>query len=344
MLSRFLIVPLFLALSLPVTAYAQDTRVSQPMTVDDIKIMLQTQQPGDVQRTIQIKDESQEESQKDFQNGPNMDTTTACPTPPVKTETDSGVPLSTPEVNAPVVPAGGEPPVAKPPVAKKDEVHPEFSKNTLLVINVPSRTLFVYYKGQIKNTFPVGVGRPGFPTPAGQYKVIRKVINPGWENPYEKSGTAIKIAPGTVENPLGTRWIGFLQDPHGEYGMHGTDRPSSVGHYSSHGCVRMLVKDSEKLFDMIDVGTPISVSYDPLIVKQSQQGITVTRYADVFKKGTPTLAQLKTKILHQYPNAQLDDAKLASVFKLPLEKSVVVGTMIDPSPIASQESDKPAGN
>jgi lipoprotein-anchoring transpeptidase ErfK/SrfK len=86
-----------------------------------------------------------------------------------------------------------------------------------IIINIPSRTLDLYIGGVLRKSYPVGVGRPGFPTPIGHFKVENKVRNPGWEHPYKGKG-AVRISPGG-RSPLGTRWIAFkIDDGKNEYG------------------------------------------------------------------------------------------------------------------------------
>ena len=127
-----------------------------------------------------------------------------------------------------------------------------------IVINTQTRTLTLYTDDIAIATYPVGVGKPGFATPKGQYTVMRMMKNPGWENPYQPASTRTRIVAGN-NNPLGTRWIGFLNDGKGEYGIHGTNRPDSVGRFSSHGCVRMYIQDAEALYDQVGMGTPVEV-------------------------------------------------------------------------------------
>jgi lipoprotein-anchoring transpeptidase ErfK/SrfK len=46
----------------------------------------------------------------------------------------------------------------------------------------------------------------------------------------------------------------------GEYAIHGTNRPNSVGGYVSYGCVRMYNQDISDLFNRVEVGTPVIVT------------------------------------------------------------------------------------
>lgn len=197
-----------------------------------------------------------------------------------------------------------------------------------IVINIPARQLYLYHGPSLLKTYSVGVGRAGYPTPLGQFQVIRKVIDPGWENPYLGAGK-VRIKPGN-DNPLGTRWIGFKEDGKGEYGIHGTDTPPSVGKYSSHGCVRMYIKQAEELFDLVDVGTPVKVVYEPVVISQKNQQIWVSVFPDAFGKGMPTLAALQAKILRDYPDGRVNPSQLQQALKLPAQKPVLVGQIVQP--------------
>jgi len=54
---------------------------------------------------------------------------------------------------------------------------------------------------------------------------------------------------------LGTRRL-YLGDG---YGIHGTNDPASIGQSVSHGCVRMRNEEIERLFDMVELGTPVFI-------------------------------------------------------------------------------------
>jgi lipoprotein-anchoring transpeptidase ErfK/SrfK len=197
-----------------------------------------------------------------------------------------------------------------------------------IVIDIPSRTLSVMDGNTVLKRFPVGVGRLGFMTPLGKHAVIHKVENPGWENPYKAAG-AVTIRPG-MNNPLGTRWIGFKETPQGEFGIHGTDSPNSVGKLSSHGCVRMLVPHAEQVYALVDVGTPVEVTYQTVHIAQTPAGeIKVTRYPDWFKRGVPSLVTVQQDIAKRFgPQAMVNVPQLqAALSVLPPEKPVVVGRL-----------------
>jgi lipoprotein-anchoring transpeptidase ErfK/SrfK len=66
---------------------------------------------------------------------------------------------------------------------------------------------------------------------------------------------------GHPENPLGTRWIAWLDEGSKPTGLafHGTKDPESIGTDQSQGCVRMRNRDVEELFEILPVGARIEV-------------------------------------------------------------------------------------
>ena len=108
----------------------------------------------------------------------------------------------------------------------------------LIVIDVKTRTLVLYQNDKEIRRYPVAVGKSETPTPLGEWNVVHKGV--GWGSGF------------------GTRWMG-LNVPWGIYGIHGTNKPYSIGTYASHGCIRMFNRDVEKLYPMIPLGTPVKI-------------------------------------------------------------------------------------
>ncbi len=212
--------------------------------------------------------------------------------------------------------------------------------NRKIVINIPALKLTLYQDGEAVRSYPVGLGIERFPTPEGEYEVISKVIDPIFENPFSKPGRGRTIAAGN-HNPLGTRWIGFLEANGGEYGIHGTYQDSSVGRFSSHGCVRMHIRDVEELFSLVDFQTPVEVVYDLVEVQKDPDGdeIQVSVYADILHRGRPSLGDLWKKIKTRYPNANVDEASLASALKSRYHSKTVVVAQDLPIPESEDPSD-----
>lgn len=123
-----------------------------------------------------------------------------------------------------------------------------------LVLRLRERRVYVYHKDQVQTSYPVAVGKAGWETPTGSFKIMQMVKNPSWEQPWTG-----EVMPPGPDNPLGSRWIGFWTDGKNVIGFHGTPNPESVGRPASHGCVRMFDKDVQSLFEKVDVGTPVIV-------------------------------------------------------------------------------------
>jgi lipoprotein-anchoring transpeptidase ErfK/SrfK len=127
----------------------------------------------------------------------------------------------------------------------------------LIIINLSEHKLSLYNRDQVLAEFSVACGSSTYPTPIGMWKIVEKQKNPTWHNPGSAWAKSMpdSIPPGPG-NPLGTRAM-----PLNASGVliHGTPSPWSIGQSVSHGCVRMYMADVEKLFDMVDVGTPVYV-------------------------------------------------------------------------------------
>ncbi len=122
------------------------------------------------------------------------------------------------------------------------EVKSPPSGEIAIVIDTINRTLTVMEDRQPYQTFHVAVGAPETPSPLGTWKVARKAKN--W-------GTG-----------FGTRWLG-LNVSWGIYGIHGTNKPGSIGSYASHGCIRMHNSKVEELYPWIPVNTPVYIIGNP---------------------------------------------------------------------------------
>ncbi len=170
-------------------------------------------------------------------------------------------------------------------------------------------------------TFPIGLGENGFDTPLGVAHVIKKQKNPFWIPPVsiklEKPYLAEIIPPGD-DNPLGNYAI-YLSWP--EILIHGTNKPWSVGTYSTHGCIRMYPEDIELLFKKVRVGTMVQVIDQPVKIGWFGDNLYIEvaltqeqRFQlDLFGKViiVPNLDVIKRKIINQYKNVNenaLDNA------------------------------------
>ena len=128
---------------------------------------------------------------------------------------------------------------------KSDLIHPGDRLKVVrgpfdVTVDTSKLILTVYYYGRFVKEYPVGLGEQGL-LAEGEYPVMTKLINPAWTHPDNP------MSADDPNNPLGERWIGF----YGEYGIHGTIEPESIGKRVSLGCVRMHEKDVEEVFDLV---------------------------------------------------------------------------------------------
>nr|WP_131923973.1 L,D-transpeptidase [Hazenella coriacea] len=110
-------------------------------------------------------------------------------------------------------------------------------------IRLSKRRLYLLKNGKVYKSYPVGVGKVATKTPEGTYRIVNRV-------PYPYS------RPGGKLSPFGTLWFG-LSRPH--YGIHGTNRPSSIGKRVSRGCIRMYNQDVEDLDRYVGIGTTVVI-------------------------------------------------------------------------------------
>jgi len=125
-----------------------------------------------------------------------------------------------------------------------------------IVIVTHRRELYYVLGNGSAIRYPVGVGKAGQAW-HGQASVNRKLIRPAWRSPPEVSGSyGPVIAGGSPRNPMGAAVLGL---DNGNYAIHGTNDPGSIGRFVSHGCIRMHNADVLDLYQRAQVGTPVTV-------------------------------------------------------------------------------------
>lgn len=159
-----------------------------------------------------------------------------------------------------------------------------------ILINLPQRMLFYFEAGEVVLSVPVGLGKPTWKTPTGDFKIAQKRENPIWNVPksiqeeMENEGEVVRdrVPPG-LDNPLGRHWLGLSI---GGYGIHGTIAPDSVYQFQSHGCIRLHPEDIQELFDRVETGSPGKIIYEPVLLAEDARGrILLEVHKDVYKKG-----------------------------------------------------------
>lgn len=167
-----------------------------------------------------------------------------------------------------------------------------------ILINLPQRLLFYVAEGQPVTHYPVGLGRPDWPTPTGTFAVLSKEENPVWDVPksiqeeMRRCGQTVKtrVPPGP-DNPLGQYWLGLSL---AGYGIHGTIAPASIYQFRSHGCIRLHPDDIADLFGRVSIGTPGRIIYTPvLLARLTNDQIYLEVHRDVYKRGGDPLTSVQ---------------------------------------------------
>ena len=128
---------------------------------------------------------------------------------------------------------------------------PGYEPGTIVVMT-GARQLFYVLGGGQAIRYPVGVGRAGMAW-HGQAYVAKKYLRPAWSaNP----GVTPTIPGGSPRNPMGAAALGLDR---GNYAIHGTNDPASIGGFVSYGCIRMYNSDIRELYRLVDIGTPVIV-------------------------------------------------------------------------------------
>ena len=129
------------------------------------------------------------------------------------------------------------------------------SPSVQIVIHRRSHTLQVLdAEGKVYKEYPVAVGKAVWPTPQGKFQVLKKIENPV----FQSFRTGALTASGKA-NPLGQYYVQYHEGKVGEFGIHGTDKEDSIGKSVSHGCIRMHNKDIAELYQLVDMGTSVTI-------------------------------------------------------------------------------------
>jgi L,D-transpeptidase ErfK/SrfK len=141
-------------------------------------------------------------------------------------------------------------------------VLPDVNPYDGIVINLAEMRLYYFFKkdrSSLVGTFPIGIGSEGNNTPLGHFSVIQKIVNPSWyvpESIRKEKPTLPKVIPPGPDNPLGTH---ALRLSLGTILIHGTNKPYGTGRRVSHGCIRMYPEDIPKLFQLVTIGTRVTI-------------------------------------------------------------------------------------
>lgn len=119
---------------------------------------------------------------------------------------------------------------------------PVVPEKVSVIIDMDRLSLTIFDGPEPVRQYTVAMGKYETPTPVGNWEIVSKSMNP--------------------PDAMGTRWLG-LNIPYGNYGIHGTNMPGSIGSFASHGCIRMHNVDVEEIFPNVTVGTAVTIIGTP---------------------------------------------------------------------------------
>ena len=181
-------------------------------------------------------------------------------------------------------------------------------------INLPSGILSLYKDGNLVKEYPLCLGKQSSPTPVGQYRIIYKAVNPYWLNKGD-------VVPPGPQNPLGIRWMGITRG----IGIHGNNKPESIGTYASAGCIRMFNRDVVEVYNQVTVNTPVNIKYDRLKLFEDKYSMkkSIIIYPDIYKKGK----EIAVQQLAQLSNTDISEEilkKAREIIAKPIAKPLAV--------------------
>ena len=134
-----------------------------------------------------------------------------------------------------------------------------YSAGTIVVIT-HERSLYYVLGGGKAVRYPVGVGMGGKQW-SGTTMISGKHLAPAWSPPAEvkrdKPSIPNLIPGGSPRNPMGAAALTLSG---GQYAIHGTNMPGSIGGFVSYGCIRMFNADVLDLYGRVGFGTTVIVT------------------------------------------------------------------------------------
>jgi lipoprotein-anchoring transpeptidase ErfK/SrfK len=134
-----------------------------------------------------------------------------------------------------------------------------YSAGTIVIRTSERRLYYIMGDGRAVR-YPVGVGKSGKAW-TGSARIDGKYIQPAWSPPADVKRDNPRlpnvIPGGSPKNPMGAAAMTLSG---GEYAIHGTNVPGSVGGYVSYGCFRMYNADVLDLYSRVSLGTSVQVT------------------------------------------------------------------------------------
>ena len=135
--------------------------------------------------------------------------------------------------------------------ARGDRVRFDHYPSGTIVVKTNERRLYYVVEDGVAIRYPVGVGKAGKAWQGNSF-ISGKYIQPGWRPPeeikHDRPSIPDLIPGGSPNNPMGAAAMTIAG---GEYAIHGTNNPKSIGGFVSYGCIRMYNEDILDLYDRV---------------------------------------------------------------------------------------------
>jgi len=149
------------------------------------------------------------------------------------------------------------------------------SASCMIHVDVDRKRLTLFQDDRIIREYTVATGTWETPTPVGVFTITHRFSG-------QMGG-------------FGTCFLG-LNVPWGDYGIHGTNKPESIGYDASHGCIRMQVKDAEELYALVPDGTRVIIESGPY----GELGYTLRTLKNGDRSASVRAVQRKLRALGYY--------------------------------------------
>jgi hypothetical protein len=117
-------------------------------------------------------------------------------------------------------------------------------------VHTTGHRLVVSESGRAVMSVPIAVGTHNTPTPGGTFYVKELLRPPDPGGPYGSYAYGLSGFSNVISS---------FGSGDGVIGIHGTNEPGSIGRDVSHGCIRMLNEDIERLATFLPLGTPVEI-------------------------------------------------------------------------------------
>jgi lipoprotein-anchoring transpeptidase ErfK/SrfK len=130
-----------------------------------------------------------------------------------------------------------------------------------VVVRTGERSLYYVLGDGRAVRYKVGVGRAGKQW-TGTSMISGMHLRPAWSPPADVKCDNPRlpnlIPGGSPRNPMGAAALTLSG---GQYAIHGTNAPGSVGGFVSYGCIRMYNADVLDLYSRVGYGTTVVVTH-----------------------------------------------------------------------------------